>query len=415
MRGKPRKIILVSQWFPPEQAPIGFMIRELASDLAGSGWDVTVVTGFPNHPTGTVFGGYRKRWLLEEHVDGVRIWRVNLYTSPRRTPLRRVLTFLSFTFSSWLTIVLRARPDVVFAVLQPLSVGITMPMLKWLKRSRLVLNIQDLHPEVPIQLGLVRNRSLIRLLRAVERFAYRHADRLAVICDGFRRHCVERGARREAVAVIPNWVDLDEIRPDASRLAFRASIGLGDDDFVILYAGTIGHISGVEVMVEVARILGKDPRIRVVFVGEGPLTNVLERSVQIANLNNVVFVPFQPRDRLSDVQAIADVSVVTLLPGKGKLSVPSKVLGYMAAARCVACSVDADSETARLVLEARCGVVTAPGDPAALSDAILALKADSRRRNEMARNGRSYLERHLSRHAITRQYLRLFEDLLANP
>lgn len=415
MRRKPRQIILISQWFPPEQAPIGFMIRELANDLAGAGWDVTVVTGFPNHPTGIVFGGYRKRWLLEEYVEGVRVWRVNLYTSRRRTPLRRVLTFLSFTLSSCLTIALRARPDVVFAVLQPLSVGVTLPMLKWLKGFRLVLNVQDLHPDVPIQLGLVRNPLLIRVLRAVERFAYRHADRLAVICDGFRRHCIERGARKEAVRVIPNWVDLDEIHPGASRTAFRASLGLGEDHFVVLYAGTIGYVSGAEVMVEVARVLGKDSRIRVVFVGEGPLTSVLERAVKNANLENVIFVPFQPRDRLNDVQAAADISVVTLLPGKGKLSVPSKVLGYMAAARCVACAVDADSETAHLVSEARCGVVTAPGDPDALAGAILALKADGSRRDEMARNGRAYLERHLSRHTVTRQYISLFDDALANP
>lgn len=406
-----RSILLVSQWFPPEHAPIGFMLKELAEDLVAAGWEVTVLTGFPNHPTGVVFDGYRKRWFQEEWIEGIRVWRVNLYTSPNRTPLRRVLTFVSFTLSSSLAILFRARPQVVFSILQPLSVGVTMPLIKWCKRFRLVFNVQDLHPDAPIELGLIRSPLLIRILRGVERFAYSHADHLAVICDGFRRHCISAGAAPEKVTTIGNWVDLEVIRPGVSGMEFRAALGLEPDDFVLLYAGTIGHVSGAHLIIEVAERLRDHPRIKLAIVGEGQLVTPLKESARAAALANVVFAPFQPRERLNEVQAMADLSLVTLLPGKGRLSVPSKVLGYMAAARAVVCSADADSETARLVRDSGCGVVTPPGDAKAMADAIVALWSDIERRKTMAANGRAYLEANLSRPAITERYRSLFEEL----
>lgn len=406
-----RRILLLSQWYPPEHAPIGFMFRELAADLAAAGWKVTVLTGFPNHPGGAVFGGYRKRWFQEEMVDGIRVWRVYLYTSRNRSRFRRMLTFLSFTLSSSLAILLRERPHVVFSVLQPLSVGLTLPVIRWWRPFGLVFNVQDLHPDAPIELGLIRNRWLIRMLRGVERFAYRHSDRIAVICDGFRSHCIARGAAADKVATIGNWVDLEAIRPGESGLAFRAELGLRPDDFVVLYAGTIGHVSGARIAIDVAKRLRDHPSIKLAMVGDGPLLGELKERARAAGLTNLVFAPFQPRERLNEVQAMADLSIVSLLPGKGKLSVPSKVLGYMAAARCVVCSADADSETARLVRTACCGIVTAPGDPDAMAEAILAMQADARLRETMATNGRAYLEAHLSRPIVTEHYRFLFEEL----
>lgn len=389
------------------------MLKELAADLAAAGWEVTVLTGFPNHPGGIVFRGYRKRWFEEEWVDGIRVWRVYLYTSANRSSFRRMLTFASFTVTSSLAILFRARSQVVFAVLQPLSVGLTMPLLKWSKRFRLIFNVQDLHPDAPIELGLIRNPLLIRALRHVEHFAYRNADRLAVICEGFRSHCIAAGAAASKVTTISNWVDLEAIRPGASDAEFRAELGLEQKDFVVLYAGTIGRVSGAHLIVEVADILREHPDIKIVLVGEGPLVADLKGRARAAALTNIVFAPFQPRERLSEVQAMADVSTVTLLPGKGKLSVPSKVLGYMAAARCVICSADADTETARLVRDARCGIVTAPGSASEMAEGIVALRHDASRREAMAANGRAYLEGYLSRPAITRKYRALFEELVS--
>lgn len=407
------KILFVTQWFPPEQAPIGHMMKELGADLAKRGWEVTIVTGFPNHPKGVVFGRYRKRWFQEETVEGTRVWRVFLLTSPKRSLLNRILTFASFTLTSNIAILHRASPDLIFAVFQPLSIGLVLPFVARLKGARLVLNVQDLHPDVPIELGLIRNPIVIRLLRWIERRGYLAADALSVICDGFKEHCVAKGVAEQRIAVIENWIDPDEILPRARTSAFRQEVACSQEDFVVLYAGTIGWVSGAHVVLEAADLLREKREIKFVFVGEGPLVPHLSRVAREKKLTSVVFAPFQPRERLSDVQAISDVSVVSLLAGKGRASVPSKVLGYMAASRAVVASVDRTSETAKLVQEALCGVVVSPEDPYALANAILALESDPAHREQCGVQGRRFLEARFSRPVVTQKYAQLFARVAA--
>jgi colanic acid biosynthesis glycosyl transferase WcaI len=164
---QPPRLTILSQWFPPEQAPFGQMMLELGTDLAALGWQVTIVTGFPNHPMGQLFAGYRKCLVKRERVGALRVLRVWLATSPRRTFLNRLLTFISFTVSSGLALLFGSRADVTFAVLQPLSVGAVLPAIARLRGSRLVFNIQDLHPDAQIRLGMVKNALLIRVLRRI--------------------------------------------------------------------------------------------------------------------------------------------------------------------------------------------------------------------------------------------------------
>lgn len=398
-------VSIVTEWFPPEHAPIGHMMKELAEELASRGHRVTVVTGFPNHPAGVVFPGYRKRWLQEETIGRARVLRTWLFTSPSRAALSRACTFLSFTVTSCWALLRHARADVIFAVFQPLTLGLTLPVVAKLTGARLVLNVQDLHPDALVSMGVLENRGVIGLLRCVEAYGYRRADALAVICDGFRDHVVGRGADPRRVAVIGNWIDTDLVRPGDRDNEMRAALGASKDAFLVLYAGTIGHASGAEVVVGAADLLRADPDVRIAFVGEGPLVPILESRAAAAGLDNVVFLPFQPRDRVALVQASCDVAVVSLRPGQGHLSVPSKILGYMAAGRPVIASVDIDSESARLVENAACGVVVPAGDAEALARAVRALRDEPDRRRQLGNNGREYVLRHHSKQAVMRHYV----------
>jgi len=415
IRIRKMRVVLLSQWYPPEQAPIGYMIQELAQALIARGYEVTVITGFPNHPTGIVFGDYRKQWCLKEEVGGVKVWRMYLYTAPYPSKIRRILTFLSFTFTSAWALLVHPRYDLLFAVFQPLSVGATLPVIAKIRRAKLILNVQDLHPDVPIELGLIRNPVLVRALRWIEGVGYRSASGLAVICDQFRKHCIARGAHDLNVAVIPNWISLEEIVPGSRDNGFRATLGLSPDHVVVMFAGTIGLVAGAEVALQAARLL-KDtlPNVRFVFVGEGPAVGELKDFARVDGLTNVIFAPFQPRNMLSEVQAISDISLVTMRHGKGRASVPSKVLGYMAAARPVIAAVDADSETASLVNRAGCGQVIQPEDSAALAGAITSLAADCERRRELGYSGRRYLEMNYQKEAITGQYVQFFEGIVGH-
>lgn len=407
------RIAILSQWYPPEQAPIGYMVRELAQSLAERGHVVTVITGFPNHPGGVVFGGYTKRWCLNEPSDGFKVRRMYLFTKSNPGKFARILTFVSFTLSSAWALLMHRHTDLIFAVFQPLSVGMTLPVLARLKKAKLVLNVQDLHPDVPIELGMIRNTLLIALLRGVERFGYRTADGLAVICEAFREHCIAKGARQSDIEVIPNWIDTDEIRPGERRNGFRAEMGISYDDVVVLYAGTIGMVSGAEIVLRAAANLAKEqPKVRFVFVGEGPALPELKAGATELGLENILFAPFQPREKLAEVQAMADISLVTLKRGKGRTSVPSKVLGYMAAARPVVASVDSNSETARLVLSAGCGVVVESEDGAALAEAIGRLAVSVEDRCLMGQRGRQFLEANYRRATVTKRYAEFFERIM---
>lgn len=408
-----KSIVLVSQWFPPEHAPIGYMLSELGADLARAGWEVTVVTGFPSHPTGVVFGGYRKRLLQRERRPGVNVLRVWHFTSPRRSVINRALTFVSFTLAAFVAVLLATRPALIFAVFQPLTVAIPLAAAARLKRARLVLNVQDLHPDAAVELGLIQNRCIVAALRRLETVGYRLADGVAVISEGFREHCVARGASAMWTRVIENWVDLEELAPAPRETALRSELGISEQDFVVLYAGTIGYMSGAEVMADVAWALQSDREIKLVFVGEGPVHDVLLAKAREERLENVFFLPFQARERLVEVQASSDVSVVTLRPGRGRVSVPSKVLAYMAAARPVVASVDEESETAALVQGAQCGIVVRAGDPEAIAGAIRNLKEEREWGRSLGRKGRAFLAQHLSRRAVTERYAEFFADVVA--
>ena len=407
-----KSIYIVTQWFPPEHAPIGHMLLELSELLGRNGWNITIITGFPNHPRGVVFDGYRKRLFQEEQVRNIRIWRVYLYTSANRSYFNRILNFLSFTLSSSLCLLLRGKPDLVFAALQPLSVGVVLPIVAKIKRAKLIFNVQDLHPDAQIKLGLLKNKSLIRLLRAVENHGYRSADGLSVICEDFKAHCLARGVDEQRIAVIRNWIDLDEIKPGTRVNAFRSELGLVEEDFVVLFAGTIGLVSGAEMLLDVADSLIDEKDIKIVIVGEGPLLGELKEHAAVRGLGNMVFSPFQPRSRLGEVQAISDVSVVTIKPGSEQMSVPSKVLGYMAAARPVLVVAEPESETARFVLESGAGLVIAPGDPEAIANAIRDLRGGLMHAGDLGRCGREYLEENLSTKEVSRQYNDFFTKIL---
>jgi len=390
------------------------MLLELAEGLAQKGWEVTVITGFPNYPGGAVFDGYKKRLFQEEWVRGVRVRRVYLYTSSNRNYLNRILTFSSFTISSAVALMSTARPNLVLAVLQPLSQGVVLPGIARLKRAKLVFSIQDLHPDAQIKLGMVRSRLLIKMLKAVERYSYRHADALQVICEDFKSHCIENGAEQQSIAVIRNWIDLDLVKPRPRVNAFRHELGLSETDTVILLAGTVSMASGAEIMLAVAEKLFHDDRIRIVFVGEGVLLEQMIEAARNKALSNMLFCPLQPRERLADVQAISDISVVTVAPGAEQSSVPSKVLGYMAAARPVLASAAQESETARFIVESGAGVVVPPGDSDALAQAILSLQDRADARRAMGERGRRYLEERLSKQHIVDRYHEFLNRVASN-
>lgn len=351
---------------------------------------------------------------MQEYLGPVRVWRVWLATFSNRTMLARLATFGSFTVTASWRILVASRPDVIFAVLQPLSIGLTLPVLARIKRARLVLNVQDLHPDAQIQLGMIRNGWLVKALRSVEAYAYTHCAALAVICERFRQHVITRGARPERVFIVENWVDTDRIQPQEQAGAeFRLENGFKKGDFVALWAGTLGYVSGAEAVIQAAGVLREHPSIRFLIVGEGAIRDLLTRQARDLMLTNVTFMQFQPEYRLAAMQSSADVSLVTSTGSIAEVSVPSKVLAYFAAGRPVIASVPEQSETAQMIRRARAGIVVPPDDGPALAAAVEEASHKRAAMRLMGESARDFAVHNLSVQAAVRRYDAMFRGICA--
>jgi colanic acid biosynthesis glycosyl transferase WcaI len=397
------RIGLVCQYFPPEVAPIGVMVSELAEDLALAGHEVTIFTGFPNHPQGVIFKGYSCsfRGQVVRSSDGVTLRRNWLYISPSKLFFARILNYVTFALST-VASVIRHRQD-VYLIISPALSNVFIGMIIRLLGRRYVLNVQDIYPDAAISLGVLKNSMIIGLLKRVEIFAYFCAETVTVISNGFRSNLIAKGVPDSKLMVIPNWINLEEIKPCAKLNKFSINHEIVGR-FVVLYSGTIGLASGIEILMDVACLLKDNPNILLMVVGEGVAKSSLQAEAKFLRLDNVQFLPFQPRQLLPELLSSASVGLVTLKAGHGGNSVPSKILGYLATARPVIVSVDPGSDTWAFVEEANCGICVPPGDAVALALAIHRLHEDPELALRFGQNGRNYLERNLTRTKVTSLY-----------
>jgi colanic acid biosynthesis glycosyl transferase WcaI len=405
---EPINAVIICQYYPPEQAPIGVMLRELSSDLVRAGHRVTVVTGFPNHPAGKIFPGFKRKLFAAERQDGVRVVRCWLYLSPKKTVFHRMLNFISFGITSFLAVLFFERPDLILSVSPPLSNGVTAMALKVLKQCHYIFNVQDIYPDAAVNAGVMKDSFLAGLFRKLELLIYKRARKVTVISEGFKQNLVKKGVSSGKVEIIYNWIDSSEIVPQPRDNDFSQKHGL-NGKFVVLYSGTIGLISGAEIMLECSQSLKDHPDIVFLMVGEGAVKDRIRDAALKRGLDNIRMLPFQPREILSQVLSSADLAVVTLQKNRGQSSVPSKLLGYLAAARPVAASLDADSDTARFINRAGCGLCVPAEDAKALTETILALYQDPARRLKLGQKGRHFLLKHCDRKAATAKYRELME------
>lgn len=388
-------VLLVTQYFKPESIGSSIWIHQLAMDLVNMGHQVTVLTGFPNYPERVVFEGYRGKIFQREQIDGINVIRTYIYASPNNAFWSRALNFGSFCASSALEGLVAPRPNVIYCIMPPLPLGLSAEFLGFIKKTPVVVNIQDIYPDIAIALGIFRNDLIIRFFKSMERFIYKHAKSIVVISDGFKENLVKKGVSPDKIYVVPNWADPDFIQPGPKDNPFSRRLAL-DDRFRLIYSGNLSYNSNLEPVIEAAEILRDEP-FSFIIVGNGVKKVKLERMVHEKGLTNVYFTPFQPLEEYPYVLAAADMSLVTLNTQAAMASVPSKVFKIMASCRPVLAITVNNNEVHRLINQANCGLCVPPDDPISLAETLRYAFAHRDEIERMGRCGRRYLEEHFTR------------------
>lgn len=382
---------MLSQWFQPERCLKGL---PLAKALRDRGHHVEVLTGFPNYPGGRVYPGYRVRVWQRESMDGIRINRVALYPSHNRSGIQRILNYSSFGASAsvvgpWLV----KRPDVVY-VYNLVTLIMAARVLRMLHGARIVLDVQDLWPESVAASGMLRSRLVLAALERWCRKQYRMPHQLIALSPGFKNELVARGVDPEKVEVIYNWCD--ESSMQLSPANREAAIQLKfDGRFNVVFAGTMGTVQALDVVIDAARRLdAAAPDVLFTFIGGGVEVDRLKKNAE--GLRNVQFLPARAISEIGPVLVNADALLVHLKDDPlFEVTIPSKIQAYLYAGRPILCGVRGDA--ARLVESARAGLPFEPENPQSLAAAILAMKQlDHAKRAAMGGAGRRFYDRELS-------------------
>jgi glycosyltransferase involved in cell wall biosynthesis len=414
-------ILLIHQAFAALDEPGGTRHHELALYLAGRGHRVTIIASPVSYLTGALlnlppFSGIAKppaeEMEAEQEAGGVRVLRAYTYQALHKSFVHRVFSFISFMASSFYAGLGVKNVDLVWGTSPPIFQAGTAWLLARLKKAPLLLEVRDLWPSFAIAVGVLKNPLLIKMSLWLERFLYRHADRVMVNSPGYVAHVTQYTGR--PVELIPNGADPEMFDPADRGTAFR-SANHQENKFVILYAGAHGMSNDLGVVLDAAGILQVEPaasKVTIIFLGDGKEKTALQKQAAEMHLTNVLFLPPVTKAGMPAALAGADACLAILKPiEEYKTTYPNKVFDYMAAGRPVILAIDG---AIRAVVEAAgCGIFAQPGDASALAQAVQELAAHPGRSRRMGLAGRRYLEEHFSRSALAEKLAGLMEEMVA--
>ena len=390
-------VLFITPYYPPEKTPPAVRISETAKCLVKRGYQVTILTTFPNFPSGIVFPEYRGRVIQSEVQDGIQIVRVWSYVTPNKGFFRRILAQLSFgCLASLLGLKHVGQPDVIVVESPPLFNAIGGRLMAWWKRCPFIFTVADLWPDAAIQLGVLHNSLLIRLSRWLEWSTYQKAGFVWAVTEGIRKTLMVRGLSPEHVFLLTNGVDTTRFHPMSQA---RAELGW-DDRFTILYAGTHGLVYELELLLDVAERIRDHPDMHIIFVGDGVTKAGLMEKARERHLHNVTFLDAQPHERMPLLLNAADVCPIPIRKVPiAEITLPAKMFEIMACARPILLGLDGE---ARKLVEQDAGAAlyVEPENVDALLSAIFYLREHPEVASTLGQNGRAFVAEHFDRERL---------------
>lgn len=404
-------ILIYSYNYYPEPIGIAPLMTELAEGLAQRGHQVRVITGMPNYPQREIYEEYKGKWYVTEQKNGVTIQRSYLRIKSKPNLIDRLLLELSFIFTSLPQAFNGKKPDLILLTVPPLLVSLPATLLGRFYNCPVVLNVQDILPEAAVRVGLMTNKLLIRFCEIIEKFAYRNANKISVIADGFRENLINKGVSAKKITCIPNWVNVNFIRPLAKENSWRADHKL-DNKFVVMYSGNIALTQGLETVIAAATYLRHIGDISFVIIGESTALSRLQKYCLSCGADNVLLLPLQPREQLPQMLAAADVSLIVQKSNVIAFNMPSKIPLALASGRPIVGSVPATGTAAKVIRESGGGIIVEPESPEALAAGVLEIYNNSIFATKLGNQGRKFAEEHFSFEQAIEQYEDLFFELL---
>ncbi len=406
------RIAYFSHYFTPEIGAPSARIHDFARQWLSMGHEVQVITCFPNHPTGRLYPGYQSGLRMHEDIDGIQVYRNWTYITPNKGLLKKTIGHVSFWPSaSILTNHRLAKPDIAIGTSPTFFAAMSAAALSRRRRIPFVMEVRDLWPAIFVELGVLRNRILIRCLEKWELALYGRAAHIVTVTESFRTSLISRGIRSEKVSTVLNGADVDFWRPAEAKPGLRSRLGL-EDKFVVTYLGAHGISHALGKILDSARLLSDQSRIRFLFVGEGAEKESLVRQANEEQLPNVQFLDPAGKDAVRDYYALSDVCLVPLraIP-LFETFIPSKMFEIMATGRPMIASVR--GEAAEILKQSGAAVIVEPEDSRAIADAVRHLHNCPEQARAMGRRGRDFVVQNYSRQALATRYLEVLRRAIA--
>lgn len=398
------KILILTQYFPPEVGAPQNRLFELAVRLKQKGADISVLTAMPNYPQMQVHEAYKGKFYHYENMNGLHVHRSWIYVTKSKGIFKRLLNYFSFVKTSfWVGLFKLDTFDYILCESPPLFLGITAYALKTIKGAKLIFNVSDLWPESAEKLGLVSNKFFLRSATKLEEFLYKRSDLISGQTQGIVKNISTRFPDKK-VYWLPNGVDLSYYKAETVKTNWRQENKLSGDDFILLYAGIIGHAQGLEVVVHAANQLKEHSKIKFIVVGSGPEKEKLIQLKQELNTENVLFFDAVTKKEMPAIVSATDVAVIPLKRlDLFKGAIPSKIFENLAMKKPILLGVEGEAKEL-FIDEGNCGLAFIPEDPDDLAKKTLELYNNRSTLKQLGENGYKYVEQKFTRDKIANEF-----------
>jgi len=408
------KILLFSQYFPPEMGALATRSYEHSLRWVQMGHHVTVICGTPNYPDGKIYQGFHNRLFQRQKIDGIDVIRTWVLPKPNRSARERISNYTSYFLTAVLAGLRAGKPDVVIGSSPQLLTSLAAFIVARLKQVPFVFEVRDLWPESIAASGLTDNSVLLRVLTWLARFLYKRANRIVVVTEPFREYLIPTfGVDETKIDVVPNGVDLKRLNPGTNDgESIRREYGL-EGKFIVSYIGGIGAAHGLGTVLDAAALLQEDSNVFLLLVGDGAEREKLEKASEQRKLKNVAFTGKQPKTRIPDFLQASDVALVVLRRKEiFKTVIPTKMLESMAMAKPIILGVEGEAK--RIIEEAGAGVPVTPENPSELATAIRKLREDPALCVSLGEKGREYVKRLYDRDKLAADYTSILEQVASS-